>query len=290
MMFSTSIPATHLETAFNAAGHQRPGAPQLVDEAFPVFPDLGSELGALAGAAPAAAAAAPGPSFVELPMHLHLAGKPPRSSSAEIELWLAAQAAQGPLEVQPELLYPAQSAFAGLTLAESAFAGLNLAEPPSPCDSGYSYSTESAPGSPSSSPFSAPAPGALAGPALDLTGPGPLPTDAASYRDEHGSWACAVTELPTVDLNIFLKRTRFTKDEVADLKKVRRARKNQVYTKRSRVLKAAREGRLADPIDPNTLKGQLGHAAVAPKAWPRTVRRNGRARSPAPAVALPVSG
>merc|ERR1719198_3565 len=88
-------------------------------------------------------------------------------------------------------------------------------------------------------------------PKIDLTG---LPRHAAAYKDEDGQWAFSLTELPAV--------------EITDLKRVRRQRKNKVYTKRSRVRKAAREGKVAadGPLE-------LGSGAKAPIAWPE-IRRD----------------
>lgn len=102
-------------------------------------------------------------------------------------------------------------------------------------------------------------------PKIDLTG---LPRHAAAYKDEDGQWAFSLTELPTVELNAFLKRSTFTAVEITDLKRVRRQRKNKVYTKRSRVRKAAREGKVAadGPLE-------LGSGAKAPIAWPE-IRRD----------------
>lgn len=102
-------------------------------------------------------------------------------------------------------------------------------------------------------------------PKIDLTG---LPRHAAAYKDEDGQWAFSLTELPTVELNAFLKRSTFAAVEITDLKRVRRQRKNKVYTKRSRVRKAAREGKVAvdGPLE-------LGSGAKAPIAWPE-IRRD----------------
>ena len=62
---------------------------------------------------------------------------------------------------------------------------------------------------------------------------------AAAYKEADGTWSTILSDLPTIELNAFLKRCDFTKEETLDLKKVRRQRKNQVYTKRSRDRRSA---------------------------------------------------
>lgn len=64
-------------------------------------------------------------------------------------------------------------------------------------------------------------------------------TTAAAYKEADGTWSTILSDLPTIELNAFLKRCDFTKEETSDLKKVRRQRKNQVYTKRSRDRRSA---------------------------------------------------
>merc|ERR1711937_555308 len=63
--------------------------------------------------------------------------------------------------------------------------------------------------------------------------------DARDYKDGDGVWTTVLTALGTIDLNCFIKYSRFSKEEIADLKRVRRSRKNAVYTKRSRARRAA---------------------------------------------------
>lgn len=75
-------------------------------------------------------------------------------------------------------------------------------------------------------------------PKMDLSG---LPKNAEAYK-QNDTWCNFLTDLPTVELNAFLRNSEFSKDDITDLKKVRRQRKNKVYTKRSRIRKAIREG------------------------------------------------
>eukprot|EP00039_Didymoeca_costata_P030992 m.32563 g.32563 ORF g.32563 m.32563 type:complete len:440 (+) comp8428_c0_seq1:91-1410(+) len=67
------------------------------------------------------------------------------------------------------------------------------------------------------------------------------PKHASAYRDQNG-WKQHITDLSTIHLNFFLKQSTFTKNEIADLKRIRRKRKNQQYTKRSRARRALTEG------------------------------------------------
>lgn len=83
---------------------------------------------------------------------------------------------------------------------------------------------------------------------LDVTLANPLlqARSPVAYKEIDGTWTTILTDLPTIELNAFLKRSDFSKEELADLKKVRRQRKNQIYTKRSRdrrsALKSAKSG------------------------------------------------
>ena len=61
-----------------------------------------------------------------------------------------------------------------------------------------------------------------------------MPKEASSYKTADGEWTLFLTELPTVDLNAFLKESFFSEEEIASLKKERRKRKCTVYTKRFR--------------------------------------------------------
>jgi len=60
-----------------------------------------------------------------------------------------------------------------------------------------------------------------------------MPKEASAYRMD-GEWTTFLTDLPTVDLNAFLKGSHFSNEQVASLKKERRKRKCTVYTKRFR--------------------------------------------------------
>lgn len=60
-----------------------------------------------------------------------------------------------------------------------------------------------------------------------------LPVEVAKYK-EKGEWTSFLTELPTVELNAFLKRSKFTAKDIASLKKERRKRKCNIYTRRFR--------------------------------------------------------
>ena len=68
-----------------------------------------------------------------------------------------------------------------------------------------------------------------------------LPKRPHDYKEGDGQWTTFLTSLPTVALNAFLKISTFTKADIASLKKERRKRKCNVYTRRFRNKKAAKE-------------------------------------------------
>jgi hypothetical protein len=77
------------------------------------------------------------------------------------------------------------------------------------------------------------------------------PCDVSIYKDGEGCWITRLSDMPIVELNAFIKQVQMSKKDAADLKKVRRARKNTVYTKRSRERRSrpAKHGRSVSPAD-----------------------------------------
>lgn len=67
-----------------------------------------------------------------------------------------------------------------------------------------------------------------------------LPKQMCDHKDEDGQWTTFLTDLPTVALNAFLKLSAFTEADIASLKKERRKRKCNVYTRRFRNKKATK--------------------------------------------------
>lgn len=67
-----------------------------------------------------------------------------------------------------------------------------------------------------------------------------LSRELTDHKNVAGLWNTVLTDLPTIELNAFLKQSHFGKSEIVDLKKVRRQRKNAVYTKRSRARRTHR--------------------------------------------------
>jgi hypothetical protein len=64
--------------------------------------------------------------------------------------------------------------------------------------------------------------------------------DCPIFKDIEGEWITRLSDMPIVTLNAFIKKVNMSKADAADLKKVRRQRKNKVYTKNSRERRAGK--------------------------------------------------
>ena len=70
------------------------------------------------------------------------------------------------------------------------------------------------------------------------------------FKDIEGEWITRLSDMPTVTINAFIKKVNMSKADAADLKKVRRQRKNKVYTKNSRERRAGKRQSQPRPVSP----------------------------------------
>jgi hypothetical protein len=114
--------------------------------------------------------------------------------------------------------------------------------PGSPSLSMAALSIHSRPSTPAHSRPATPAHSSSSTPVPTPPGsPGPIRSvsrsnagDGSNYKDNDGCWITRLSDMPIVELNAFIKQVQMGKKDAADLKKVRRQRKNILYTKRSR--------------------------------------------------------